>query len=353
MNAPDVSVVIPTYNRAEMVCRATRSCFDQDDCAIEVIVVDDGSTDDTRITLSDNFGIVTQQDVINPTDEIYSRNEINIKTSCEQKKVKYFYQKNQGACVARNIGLKAATGQYVKFLDSDDELIPGSLAKELSFARETGADVVVTGYQLRTYDFNRSTFIIDRHIPAPHLEKGVDDMLLGIAPWTSAALYSREFIAKLEWNPEIQKAQDWDWAWTVCLTGASFMTLDIESSIYNNYSGHRITSEGNPFLRSTETRQRILRIAENKMREQGQLTMDRCVALAQYYYKDSKALCELDPSKWRKLWLHCQTLVPGFKPVEQKPIARPFVKYLGAYWGVWLYVKFKKVAGLMGLSRPK
>lgn len=96
-----VSVVIPTHNRAQLVCEAIKSVMEQDakNCALEIIVVDDGSTDDTRQAVS-SLG----------------------------QSVKYIFQENQGAGAARNRGIEEATGDWVAFLDSDDRWLPDKLA---------------------------------------------------------------------------------------------------------------------------------------------------------------------------------------------------------------------------------
>jgi glycosyltransferase involved in cell wall biosynthesis len=89
---PKVSVVIPTYNRAGIVPRAIESVLAQTVTDLEVIVVDDGSSDDTGKTLEEMFG----------------------------DRIRYFAQVNQGASVARNRGIEEARGEWIAFLDSDD-----------------------------------------------------------------------------------------------------------------------------------------------------------------------------------------------------------------------------------------
>src|SRR5208337_529053 len=90
---PKVSVVIPTYNRAAKVRSAIESVLDQTFSDLEVIVVDDGSSDDTGKILGAAFG----------------------------DRIRYFVQANQGASVARNKGIAEAQGEWIAFLDSDDE----------------------------------------------------------------------------------------------------------------------------------------------------------------------------------------------------------------------------------------
>jgi len=89
---PKVSVVIPTYNRAEKVQKSIESALNQTFSDLEVIVADDGSVDDTGNLIAKNFG----------------------------DRVRYFYQSNQGVSAARNKGIAEARGEWIAFLDSDD-----------------------------------------------------------------------------------------------------------------------------------------------------------------------------------------------------------------------------------------
>lgn len=95
---PLFSVVIATYNRAQLVCAALESVFSQRCQDYEIIVVDDGSTDDTEQTLA-----------------VY------------QDRIRYFRQANQGPCRARNLGINEACGEYICILDSDDVFVPWTL----------------------------------------------------------------------------------------------------------------------------------------------------------------------------------------------------------------------------------
>jgi glycosyltransferase involved in cell wall biosynthesis len=92
MKNPKVSVVIPTYNRAGTVTKGIESVLAQTVTDLEVIVVDDGSSDDTGRVLGQAFG----------------------------DKIRYYAQPNQGASVARNKGIAESRGEWIAFLDSDD-----------------------------------------------------------------------------------------------------------------------------------------------------------------------------------------------------------------------------------------
>lgn len=112
---PKVSVIIPTYNRVDMVQKAIDSVLNQTFRDSEVIVVDDGSTDGTGLLLRQRFG----------------------------DRIRYHYQKNQGRAVARNWGIRASRGDYLAFLDSDDWLLPHALETQVGFLnRRPEVDVV-------------------------------------------------------------------------------------------------------------------------------------------------------------------------------------------------------------------
>jgi glycosyltransferase involved in cell wall biosynthesis len=95
------SVIIPTYNRAEQIVVALQSVLAQTFHAFEVVVVDDGSQDNTK----------------------------DIVTGLQDSRIQYVYQSNSGVAHARNAGAWVAKGKYLVFLDSDDVLTPGYLEK--------------------------------------------------------------------------------------------------------------------------------------------------------------------------------------------------------------------------------
>jgi glycosyltransferase involved in cell wall biosynthesis len=97
---PFISIVIPVYNRARLIGRALESCFSQSFTAHEVVVVDDGSADDS-------VGAA----------EAFRDPRLKILT----------HERNRGVSPARNTGVEASRGEWILFLDSDDELLPGAL----------------------------------------------------------------------------------------------------------------------------------------------------------------------------------------------------------------------------------
>lgn|SRR5690554_122731 len=115
---PLVSVVIPTFNRADFIREAVESVLAQTYPNFEILVVDDGSTDDTREVL---------------------------KAYSQEPRLRYFYQENQGQSVARNYALSEARGDFVCFLDSDNRWLPHKLEVSLQAFQENPDVSVIYG----------------------------------------------------------------------------------------------------------------------------------------------------------------------------------------------------------------
>ena len=171
-SAPLVSVVIPTHNRADVVMRAVRSALDQTLADIEVIVVDDGSTDGTRAKLE----------------------------SLKHPRLSYLrHEQARGAPAARNTGTRAARGQWVAFLDDDDIWFPHKLERQIAAAGTAVA--VISSYRHRG---SKRTRIIDRHaISVRDLRKGSPCGCSGITVRRSVAL-------EQPFDESLRKSQDWD-----------------------------------------------------------------------------------------------------------------------------------------------
>lgn len=100
-----ISIIIPTYNRASLLPKAVNSVINQTYKNWELIIVDDGSTDNTK--------------------------EIVRQFSNKDKRIKYFYQENKGQPSAMNVGVKNSQGEFIAFLDDDDEWLPLKLEKQI------------------------------------------------------------------------------------------------------------------------------------------------------------------------------------------------------------------------------
>ena len=104
-NVADISIVIPTYNRCKLLKRAINSVLEQTINVREIIIVDNGSTDNTYEMISSSFPEIT-----------------------------YIYENRKGVSIARNVGIKNCDSTWIAFLDSDDAWEPQKLEKQLFFS---------------------------------------------------------------------------------------------------------------------------------------------------------------------------------------------------------------------------
>lgn len=128
-----ISVVIPTYNCHMFIVEAIESVLMQTYNNFEILVVDDGSTDNTKMLLTN-----------------YIQNKL----------IKYIYQDNQGVSVARNTGITNSIGELIAFLDADDALLPHSLEKRVrAFELFPEAEIVFTDYFEEKFNDDSVAFI--------------------------------------------------------------------------------------------------------------------------------------------------------------------------------------------------
>ncbi len=188
--APLVSVVIPAYNCARFIGDALDSVFRQNYPALDVLVVDDGSTDETCDVVTGYGSAVT-----------------------------LIKQRNSGAAVARNEGLRRARGKYVALLDADDLWLPGKLRLQIEHL-EHHADVAMccTLWHLLYPDAAGHYHIEDVAAPesAPIDPKCTGwiyrELLLDCEVWTSTVVMRRELTERVGgFDVELRRGQDYDY----------------------------------------------------------------------------------------------------------------------------------------------
>ena len=130
--APCISVILPTFERAHLLPRSLRSVLAQTFSDWELIVIDDGSTDNTAEVVQD-----------------WQR-----KTS----RLRYLHQTNHGVGAARNLGIQHARGRYIACLDSDDEYLPKHLETRLRLLRRHRLDLVQGGVRVLGKDWTVDFF---------------------------------------------------------------------------------------------------------------------------------------------------------------------------------------------------
>lgn len=143
-----VSIIIPCYNAEQYIDVGIQSIYEQDYPAVELIVVNDGSTDSS------------EEKILKWVDKFTNKGF----------ELKYFRQDNQGQAAATNLALKYVTGEYLTLLDADDYFLPESISKRVRFLNENPdyAGVRTNGWMLR--DDKKQLFIISQK------EKEITDM---------------------------------------------------------------------------------------------------------------------------------------------------------------------------------
>jgi len=199
---PRFSVVIPTYNRSVSVLETLRSCFEQTYPEVEVVIVDDGSSDDTRQVLA----------------------------AIDDPRLVVVHQENAGPAAARNHGMRVATGDYIAFLDSDDSWYPEFL--EAAHAElQTQGEVLIYGQ-----------IIVDRGVgrywvkPGRPLgyEEPIFDFLYVYGGFiqTSTMIIPAQLARQVQWDETVTFGDNDQFAIDCWKTGISFHMMPHPYTLY-------------------------------------------------------------------------------------------------------------------------
>jgi glycosyltransferase involved in cell wall biosynthesis len=172
-----VSIVITTYNHARFLPDAIESVLSQAYAGIELIVVDDGSTDDTTAVM-----------------QRYP--------SC-----RYIYQSNSGLAAARNRGLSEATGLYVLFLDADDTLLPGAIKIQADHLTRLPEVAFVSGGHIVADAYLRPQREVGADIQAEHYRTLLTRNYIGMH---AAVLYRRNVLEQFVFDTALSACEDYD-----------------------------------------------------------------------------------------------------------------------------------------------
>jgi glycosyltransferase involved in cell wall biosynthesis len=179
---PTVSVIIPTYNRAQTINRAVQSVLDQTFSDFKVIVVDDASTDGTD----------------------------KLAASFKDSRIRYIrHDSNKGGSAARNTGIRSSTGKYIAFLDSDDTWLPEKLRLQVQHFESLTADVGVVYTGLTALSKNNT--IIGNRVPAA--SGNIQSAIYAencIGP-LSTVMVRRDCLVRVGlFDEDLPACQDWD-----------------------------------------------------------------------------------------------------------------------------------------------
>jgi len=224
---PEISFIVPCYNQASYVGQALDSVIAQGSCDWECIVVDDGSTDDSRKVLSDY--------------------------KSRDHRIKVLLQDNQGVSAARNRGIDMAGGEFLLFLDADDSLKPELCTTLLPILRENRDVTVAFGC---SQDMDGSGDLLGTNSKVP---KDLKDYLLpllmtNLFQLNCAVVRSEKLrLGKIRFREDL-RPEDWAFWIELALDGAKFMPVD---RIVCNYRKHGQT-RSTQIQRRTEAAEKML-----------------------------------------------------------------------------------------------
>lgn len=214
---PLVSIVVPTYNVKHYIRECIESILNQTYKNIEIIIVNDGSTDNSMYMIDDYITSIDKIKVIN--------------------------QENQGLSAARNSGIDKAKGKYIAMIDSDDKIKPDFIKNLVKTAMQTNADIVRGSF--RDFHGNIPTGWVADFITDPNPGPQVLDQFLNqntsFVVWSS--LYSREFLNNnnLRFTPGIL-LEDGDFTCRAYMAANIVITTQYTDYMYRIRPGSILTS---------------------------------------------------------------------------------------------------------------
>ncbi len=179
-----ISVIIPTYNREKTILKSINSVLGQTYKNIEIIIVDDGSSDNTE----------------------------NIIENINDERVKYYkLNGNYGACYARNYGVKKCSGDYIAFQDSDDEFLSDKLSFQIKNLIKNDSDLDFCKFTINSLD-NKESVILPNEDTIESFKKNGFLLTLSNGNFisTQSILMKKNVFLKLKFDEKLPRLQDYD-----------------------------------------------------------------------------------------------------------------------------------------------
>ncbi len=295
--SPDVSVIIPTYNRKELLQQAITSCFAGNEALdVEVVVVDDGSTDGTREYLE----------------------------QLDDDRIRPILQEHRGGQHARNRGLEEAEGEYVKFLDDDDWLAPNALVREVYTLRESQADVCSGGCQFvgpGGQELGEPSLDASGTLVQQFLENEV-------GPQPLRHTYRREKIMGLEWDEDLPCRQDYAFLMEVALQDPSHVVTG-EISGFKRQHEEGLSEREESKRKGANVHLSILFDAAQYIQDSGRFGEATRRVLAQKLWAWGRIVAVEDWQFFVDVNDYLEEFAPGFKPSRRHLPLRAIDAVLG------------------------
>ncbi|WP_322791782.1 glycosyltransferase [Bellilinea sp.] len=201
-----ISIIIPAYNQGHYLGDAIQSCLNQTYSNIEIIVVDDGSTDNTP----------------------------EVVQSFHNLRIQYIYKQNGGLSSARNAGIRAAGGEFITFLDSDDAFLPEKLMLLMEKMNENPELGFVAGHALLIDQ--RGNVIpnkFETYLPSP-----IHNLILGNPFHVGSVLIKKIWQEKIGYFDEsLRSYEDWDFWLRLAIAGCPMDVIPLAVSQYRFHTG--------------------------------------------------------------------------------------------------------------------
>jgi glycosyltransferase involved in cell wall biosynthesis len=243
-----VSVIIPTYNRVQRLVEAMDSVYAQTYRPIELLVVDDGSTDNTKEV----------------TDKWRGQHVGN-----DDFSFAYFFQENKGGGAARNLGLVESHGEFIQFLDSDDVLAPSKISEQVRVFSVCDSRSAIYGSWRFFKDTQDHIKMYDAHLQHNKINALRDWLGGGFVP-SHSLLWRRNDIAHIgPWDESLAADQDGDFAMRFLLNGGTLVFCPSAWVYYRQHETPDSSVGANSDYKAFESRYRVTRRIEDALVSNG------------------------------------------------------------------------------------
>ncbi|TFI53612.1 glycosyltransferase [Mastigocladus laminosus UU774] len=293
-----VSVIIPCFNAERWLKEAIDSCLQQTYPNIEILVIDDGSTDNS-LEIIKTYG----------------------------NKVIWKSLPHQGGNHVRNYGFHLSKGEYIQYLDADDYILPKKISRQVNFLEKTGADVVYGDWRYKHHYADGTSFLGPIQIA-----KTQTDILESLLAnwWTAVAslLYRRSAVKNSGgWDEKLLAAQDRDFFLSVVMNGAKVVYQPGCYAVYRRYGNVTVSTLSKS--RWIECQNLVLQKAQNTLVQSNKLTLKYRYALAVSYFELARESLKVDYSMYPRFLEKTLILSPDFKHKSKRIAYNLIQKILG------------------------
>lgn len=318
MNMPMVSIIIPVYNAGKYVEQTIQSALNQTWPNTEIIVIDDGSTDESLKVIR-SFG---------------------------DERVKIFTQKNAGASVARNYGIEQSSGKYIQFLDADDMLSPDKIAAQMALIGHSDDYLGLCG----TIHFQDGTDHLSYPLEPEWVSEGTDNPADFLIKLYSGKIFGPQYGGMIQpnawltpkalinkgglWNEMRNPDDDGEFFCRMVLASKGILYSDIGINYYrkftsvNSLSAQKHFEACNAILQSTLLKTKHLLAATTDERAKP--------AMARLFWENTFTFYPYHKSLYKQAQDMARSLAPAFK---FKPYHHGFKKKLAGLLG-WKAVRY-------------